>query len=611
MSPHRRRATAWFVVVAGVMLAVLSWLTVALLQLDGDERDARRQAAAQERMRLALWRMDSWMSPELARESLRPPSDYSAFPTAANAWTRGFSKIAPNEVMVQSPLLGAESPLFRLHFEVTPTGLRSPQAPSGNERDFAEANGIEGSVLDRANSELQRLQKDWPGDVLDLKVGCAISQLPMSNVGPAAVACETAPVNDANAAPEQYQVAQRMQSVQELDNRRRNFLNNINNDSTAYANPGNWMAKDGDSVGPMVPVWLDGPDPSLVFARRAKVGGESRVQGVLIDWPRLQQSLLSLIPDLFEAGSASIVRCDEPSPEEQPSMMASVPARLVASYRGPVLSADLPVTTILWTTWGVTLLGLLVLGFTLRTAIGFGERRARFASAVTHELRTPLTTFRMYSEMLAEGVVKDPDDQRHYLQTLQRESDRLARVVENVLAWSRLEEGRFTARRQRISMLDLVEHVVPPLEQRLGEVGMSLDLQVDEGTSDASVETDQEAVGQILFNLADNAAKYAVEGQDKVVRLSALCVGDRVLVTLCDDGPGIEARHRGSIFVPFDRGAVRGSSNDVPGVGLGLPLARGLARDLGGDLRLDTEAGSGACFVLELPLAELGNGSAI
>jgi signal transduction histidine kinase len=251
----------------------------------------------------------------------------------------------------------------------------------------------------------------------------------------------------------------------------------------------------------------------------------------------------------------------------------------------------------------VTLLGLCVLGFTLRTAIGFGERRARFASAVTHELRTPLTTFRMYSEMLADGVVKDPDAQREYLTTLQRESDRLARVVENVLAWSRLEEGRFTARRERVAVNAVVDRVVPVIGRRLGEVGMMLDVRLEDDARQAVLETDEEAVGQILFNLADNAAKYASGAHDKTVHLSIDVRDGQVSFTTCDHGPGVAAEHREAVFVPFDRGAVRGGSNDVPGVGLGLPLARGLARDLGGELHLQDGPGGGACFVLELPIA--------
>jgi signal transduction histidine kinase len=249
----------------------------------------------------------------------------------------------------------------------------------------------------------------------------------------------------------------------------------------------------------------------------------------------------------------------------------------------------------------VTLLGLAVLGFTLSRALGYGERRARFASAVTHELRTPLTTFRMYSEMLAEGVVREPAAQREYLTTLQRESDRLARVVENVLTWSRLEEGRFASRRERHDVQGLVARVAPLLQRRLADAGMTLHVQVDAGAQDSVLTTDEDAVGQILFNLADNAAKYARGAADGTVDLLVRGTADRVTFALCDRGPGVPHPHRERIFAPFDRGAVPTASNDVPGVGLGLALARGLARDLGGDLRLEDRSTPGACFVLDLP----------
>ena len=609
MSSLRGHATLWFGLVTVVMLMVLSWLTVALLRLDGNERDARRESAVQERMRLALWRMDSWLSPQLAREGMRPASDYTAFPTATNAWTKGFHRIGKDEVMVQSPLLGAESALFLLHFEINSSGFCSPQSPSGNSRDFAEANGIEADVLNRAKAQLAAIEANLSVPMLHQKLGGAVAQLPrmgcnlLLNATQEPTAEQQAQPQQAQQSMQVQQSTQLKQSVVELDNRQRNFVNNVANDTALYANPGNWLGDRGDVVGPMVPVWIDGPEASLVWARRVQIAGDSRIQAVLVDWQRLQQELLALVMDLFENGAARIVRCEQPTPTEQPSMMASVPARLIAEYRGPIVSADLPITTILWTTWGVTLLGLLVLGFTLRTALGFGERRARFASAVTHELRTPLTTFRMYSEMLAEGMVKDPADQKHYLQTLQRESDRLARVVENVLAWSRLEEGRFTARRQRVGVQALLDAVTPVLCQRLAEVGMSLHVQLEDSARDGVVETDEEAVGQILFNLADNAAKYAVGAEQREVRLTVCCTDDRMLVTMCDNGPGIAPKHRNSIFVPFDRGAVMSSSNAVPGVGLGLPLARGLARDLQGDLCLRDNPGGGACFVLELPIA--------
>ena len=589
MTTPRSRSWIGFSVTAVVLVAVVSWLTFALLQLDRDEVQARRQAAMHERLRLALWRMDSWLSPQLAREAMRPASEYRAFPSAPTAWTRGLNKLAPDEVVTQSPLLTNDSPLFPLHFEFGPEGLTSPQVPLGNERDLCEANGLAPALLDEAAARLRAFAAGLTREAIEQKLGGAEALLPLMGCNPVSA---TDPV-------------QTQQSVAEYSNRQRSIQQNVvmNTAPPSVRDIGAWtgtVASEG--IGPMVPLWLDGAgDERLVFVRRVREANATRLQGVLVRWPQLQAELTTLVADLFPKGGATLVRCEQPGSAEQPSMLASVPARLVAACDDG-LTSGLPLPAILATTWGVTLLGLGVLWFTLRAAIGYGERRARFASAVTHELRTPLTTFRMYSEMLADGMVQDPVAQKDYLTTLQRESDRLARVVENVLAWSRLEEGRFTARRVKCEVGPLLDRLVPTLQRRLGEAGLQLVATVAAGAHAATVTTDEDAVGQILFNLVDNAAKYARDAADKRVELTASANGDRVAFVVRDHGPGVPAAHRHRIFAPFDRGAVAVSSNEVPGVGLGLALARGLARDLGGDLRLDDGVTDGARFVLELPV---------
>ncbi|MFN7589133.1 MAG: sensor histidine kinase [Planctomycetota bacterium] len=596
MRPANRRAWLGFGAVAMALLAVVSWLTIVLVRLDRDEVEARRQAFVHERLRLALWRMDSWLAPVLAREGLRPASDYRAFPSATTAWTKGFSRLGPNDVVTRSPLLGVESPLFALHFELSTNGLTSPQVPIGNERDVAEANGVDRAVLERATAQLQQLAPRLSWQPLVQQLGGVEAQVPLMGCNPLQSADNW----------------QDNQSGNELANRQRAFVANnkvsqqLANDSLAAAlsaTSGVLLDAAPEQVGPLLPLWLDGADgPLLVFVRRVGnglVAGGERVQGMAVAWPALQRELLGLVVDLF-GPDASLVRCTQPKPAEQPSMLASLPARLVAHCRDD-LHSGLPLGWLLAITWGATLLGLSVLGFTLRAAIGYGDRRARFASAVTHELRTPLTTFRMYSEMLAEGVVTEPTAQREYLQTLQRESDRLARVVENVLAWSRLEEGRFTARRVQVDVRGLLERATPALERRLAEAGLALAVHADEAAAATVLSTDEDAIGQILFNLVDNAAKYARGSSPAVVELRATATQDGVVLAVCDHGPGVAEAHRERIFAPFDRGAVAVSSNEVPGVGLGLALARGLARDLGGELRLVAADGTGACFELRLP----------
>jgi signal transduction histidine kinase len=584
---RRTRAWLWFVATALPLLVVLAWVTATLTRLDRDELQARQQAALHEKLRLALWRMDSWLSPQLAREAMRPPAEYQSFAPAAGAWTRGLNKLAPDEVLVQSPLLGFESPRMLLHFEIGPDGsVTSPQSPRGNQRDVAAANGIGADVLARADGRLAQLAPRLGQLLVRRRLGAAEAQLPM-------IGCSVVPPEDG---------AQLQQSAAEYTNRA----------VTNLSLQGQWRADRGADtaapaaavpVGPMVPFWLDGGEPLLAFGRRVQDARGERLQGVVLDWSVLARELCGLVDDLFAADCVRLSRCEQPTPAEQASMLASVPARLEARVPAPPPAGGLPATVVLGVTWGVAVLGLLVLAFTLRAAIGFGERRARFASAVTHELRTPLTTFRMYSEMLADGIVQDPVARQEYLATLQRESERLSRVVENVLAWSRLEEGRFASRRECRRVGALVGGIESVLRRRLEDAGMQLDVVVDAGAADASVRTDADAVGQILFNLVDNAAKHACAGSPPRVELRVTAGPDAVRFAVQDHGPGVPPAHRRSVFAPFDRGALPSSSNDVPGVGLGLPLARGLARDLGGDLVLAAATAPGACFVLTLPRA--------
>ena len=111
---------------------------------------------------------------------------------------------------------------------------------------------------------------------------------------------------------------------------------------------------------------------------------------------------------------------------------------------------------------------------------------------------------------------------------------------------------------------------------------------------------DAEAVGQILGNLVDNAAKYANGTSASTIHLGAKAANGSVVLTVRDHGPGIAREQAAAIFEPFARGG-RDPSDPVPGVGLGLALARGLARDLGGELTLESPADGGARFRLELP----------
>jgi signal transduction histidine kinase len=243
-------------------------------------------------------------------------------------------------------------------------------------------------------------------------------------------------------------------------------------------------------------------------------------------------------------------------------------------------------------------------GVLLFGALSLSERRGAFVGAVTHELRTPLTTFRMYTEMLTGGMVSDEAQRKQYYATLHAEAERLGHLVENVLAYARLEKNSVAGRLETLSAAALLEKASARMKERLTQAGLELvmpDAQA-QAALEASVRADPGAVEQVLFNLADNAAKYAVKAEDKRVQVDVNTAGRSVEISVSDHGPGIGAAMRRKLFQPFSKSAQEAAVT-APGVGLGLALCRRLARQMGGELSYAPGEAGGARFTLSLPKA--------
>ena len=159
--------------------------------------------------------------------------------------------------------------------------------------------------------------------------------------------------------------------------------------------------------------------------------------------------------------------------------------------------------------------------------VRLSERRAAFVSAVTHELRTPLTTFRLYAEMLAEGMVPDSQRRQEYLLSLRREADRLAHLVENVLSYARLERGRRGAAVGPIALAELVDRAEQRLAAHAEQAGMTLVVEGREEAAGAVVLANPSAVEQVLLNLVDNACKYAATATDRRIHVALRCARAR------------------------------------------------------------------------------------
>ncbi len=224
-------------------------------------------------------------------------------------------------------------------------------------------------------------------------------------------------------------------------------------------------------------------------------------------------------------------------------------------------------------------------------------QKTSFVANVSHEFKTPLTTIRLYSELLEQGRVRDAAQGGEYLKTIGRETQRLARLVNNALDFSRLEQGR---KQYASESLDLGAEVGRLLEThalRVAEAGLVLRRELP--AQPVRVTTDRDALGQIVLNLIDNACKYAADGGEVSVAVVALA-GGGAEVRVADRGPGVPVAHRERIFEKFHR-VDDTLIAEKTGAGLGLSIARQLARGLGGELRLVPRAGKGAEFVLDLP----------
>ncbi len=225
------------------------------------------------------------------------------------------------------------------------------------------------------------------------------------------------------------------------------------------------------------------------------------------------------------------------------------------------------------------------------------RQKTSFVANVSHEFKTPLTTIRLFAELLEEGRVRDPAQGGEYLRTIGRETQRLARLVNNVLDFSRLEQGRKKYAREPLDIAGEITRLLDTYERHLTEAGLALRRDFPAGP--VNVTTDRDAVVQIVLNLLDNVCKYAAAGGEVAVALKPRTAGG-VALSVLDRGPGVPDAHRERIFEKFHR-VDETLTAERSGAGLGLSIARQLARGLGGELRHEPRPGGGAAFVLELP----------
>lgn len=248
---------------------------------------------------------------------------------------------------------------------------------------------------------------------------------------------------------------------------------------------------------------------------------------------------------------------------------------------------------------GTIFLSLLVLiagaiaTLTLHRALRLAEQRVSFVNRVSHELKTPLTNILLNADLAADGADARG---RQRLARVQEETRRLARLIDNVLAFSRRDSTAQPAPAP-LALRPLVEEVSETFSPSLKRRGVEI---VVNGGESTRALADADSLRQILGNLLSNIEKYAATGGLADITLAEQ--NENVILLIKDLGPGIPAREHERIFLPFHRLDDR-TSEGVTGTGLGLAIARDLAVALDGSLRLVPQDGPGATFELRLPAA--------
>ena len=234
----------------------------------------------------------------------------------------------------------------------------------------------------------------------------------------------------------------------------------------------------------------------------------------------------------------------------------------------------------------------------VRRELGAAELRSEFVASVSHELKTPLTAIRMFAETLRMGRPASPALRNEYLDTIVNESERLTRLLNNVLDFSRIESGRKTYQFASHDLEPIVRTAVRAMQYPLARQGFALEVSIDEGIP--PVRSDPDALEQAILNLLANALKYS--GDARTIELTLAGDETHAVVSVHDRGIGIEPVDRRRIFEKFYRVA-RPENRLIPGTGLGLTLVDHIVRAHHGAIAVDSTPGAGSTFRIRLPLA--------
>jgi two-component system phosphate regulon sensor histidine kinase PhoR len=222
--------------------------------------------------------------------------------------------------------------------------------------------------------------------------------------------------------------------------------------------------------------------------------------------------------------------------------------------------------------------------------------RREFVANVSHELRTPLSLIKGYVETLLDGAINDRELSGKFLQTIERHSNRLTNLIEDLLTISRLESGQITLHLKTVPLRPFAASLIAEMQSRARERGTDV---VNEIPEQLHGRADPDRLEQVLVNLVENAIKYGrTNGR---VTLKGRAVNGHVELCVADDGPGIPPEAQERVFERFYR-VDRARSRESGGTGLGLAIVKHIVQSHGGKVWVESEAGRGAQFYFTLPV---------
>jgi signal transduction histidine kinase len=364
----------------------------------------------------------------------------------------------------------------------------------------------------------------------------------------------------------------------------------------------------------------------FVLFRRVWRNGERSIQGALIEADEFLRgalaapfgtSVLASSADMLVAWQGDVI---ERVPGRASRMyMATGDALSGTLLHRARLSAPLSDLELLWTlrqlpaapgaaqlAWsGAVLFGVLLLGFAVLYRLGLRQiqlarQQHDFIAAVSHELKTPLTSIRMYGELLRAGWASE-EKKREYYDYIHDESERLSRLITNVLQLARLERNELQLELRTYPAPMLFDLVRSRVQAQIESAGFEVGFGFDPACTDLQATVDADALVQILINLVDNALKFSARSPRQRVEIAMARRGDRLQLAVRDYGPGVPPALRRRIFELFFR-AGNELTRETRGTGIGLALVRQLAQGMGGEVEV-VAGDPGAEFRLLLPLA--------